>query len=215
MAINTQEFLQTMRTLQDNPDLENYSEMKLVEWYKQQIRKLKVYSYSELLANKFTNEGTGTTRSLRPLDGSLNLFMYSPKGSEKLPYYDTFPLVIPIRGYNSTYGGNQRSGAGFLGLNFHYLPYLLRFRLLIDLLPLGRLDDSVERLFIRYPEIKDINLAKPTIKRYLLNRVRSDYRYFSMEDYMTMMMTPIENFKKKPKVAVWADSRRIAVGDKS
>jgi len=31
---------------------------------------------------------------------------------------------------------------------------------------------------------------------------------------MTMMMAPIENFAKKPKVAVWADSRRIAVGDK-
>lgn len=202
MAVDTQQFLETMRTLQNNPELERYAETKLVDWYKEQIRNLKVYSYSSGLASDFMS--SDMTRSNRPMDGSLNLFLYSPKYEKKLPYYDRFPLVIPVK----------RTRNGFIGMNFHYLPYLLRFKLLMDLLPKGIMDRSVKKLFVRYPEIKDIDLAKPVIKRYLLDRVQSNYRYFNLEDYMTMMMAPIENFAKKPKVAVWADSRRIAVGDK-
>jgi len=212
VAVDTQQFLETMRTLQDNPELENYAETKLVDWYKEQIRNLKVYGYSSGLASDFMS--SDMTRSNRPMDGSLNLFLYSPKYEKKLPYYDRFPLVIPIKRFNSTSRGKKKSGAGFIGMNFHYLPYLLRFKLLMDLLPKGITDRSIEKLFVRYPEVKDIDLAKPVIKRYLLDRVQSNYRYFNLEDYMTMMMAPIENFAKKPKVAVWADSRRIAVGDK-
>ena len=212
MAVDTQQFLETMRTLQDNPELENYGETKLVDWYKEQIRNLKVYGYSSSLESDFMS--SDMTRSNRPMDGSLNLFLYSPKYEKKLPYYDRFPLVIPIRRFNSTSNGKKKSGAGFIGMNFHYLPYLLRYKLLMDLLPKGIMDRSIEKLFVRYPEVKDIDLAKPVIKRYLLDRVQSNYRYFSLEDYMTMMMAPIENFAKKPKVAIWADSRRIAVGDK-
>lgn len=212
MAVDTQQFLETMRTLQNNPELERYAETKLVDWYKEQIRNLKVYSYSSGLASDFMS--SDMTRSNRPMDGSLNLFLYSPKYEKKLPYYDRFPLVMPIRRFNSTSRGKKKSGAGFIGLNFHYLPYLLRFRLLMDLIPTGRINPDVDRLYVRYPEIRDNNLAKPVIKRYLLDRVQSNYRFFSMEDYMTILMAPIENFAKKPKVAVWADSRRIAVGDK-
>ncbi len=36
------------------------------------------------------------------------------------PYYDSFPLVLPL----------ETIKGGFMGLNFHYLPYILRFRLL-------------------------------------------------------------------------------------
>ena len=40
------------------------------------------------------------------------MFVYDPKTKAKLPFYDTFPLVLPI----DTFRG------GFIGLNFHYLP---------------------------------------------------------------------------------------------
>ena len=29
--------------------------------------------------------------------GTLNMFIYDPKHKNKLPFYDTFPLVLPIR----------------------------------------------------------------------------------------------------------------------
>ena len=32
----------------------------------------------------------------RPSLGRLNMFFYDPKYKKTLPYYDTFPLVLPI-----------------------------------------------------------------------------------------------------------------------
>ena len=56
----------------------------------------------------------------RPSTGRLNMFFYDPKTKARLPYYDVFPLVLPLESIKG----------GFMGLNFHYLPYILRFRLL-------------------------------------------------------------------------------------
>ena len=41
-----------------------------------------------------------------PFFGRLNMFIYDPKLKKKLPYYDTFPLVLPLENYND----------GFLGI---------------------------------------------------------------------------------------------------
>ena len=48
--------------------------------------------------------------SSTPFDGLLNMFFYDPKMKKKLPYYDRFPLILPIETYSN----------GFLGINFHY-----------------------------------------------------------------------------------------------
>ena len=53
-------------------------------------------------------------------DGLLNMFFYDPKMKKKLPYYDRFPLILPIEQYSD----------GFLGINFHYLSMPIRIRLL-------------------------------------------------------------------------------------
>ena len=55
-----------------------------------------------------------------PFYGRLNMFVYDPKHKKTLPYYDTFPLVLPIEKYPD----------GFLGCNLHYLPIPLRIKLL-------------------------------------------------------------------------------------
>ncbi len=43
--------------------------------------------------------------------GKMYFYFYDPKTKESMPYYDQFPLVIPIEKYND----------GFLGLNLHYI----------------------------------------------------------------------------------------------
>ena len=48
-------------------------------------------------------------RDNKPFYGKLNMFFYDPKHKKTLPYYDTFPLVLPLETYND----------GFLGLNLH------------------------------------------------------------------------------------------------
>ena len=43
--------------------------------------------------------------------GRMYFYFYDPKHKDTLPYYDRFPLVIPIERYSD----------GFLGLNLHYI----------------------------------------------------------------------------------------------
>ena len=59
--------------------------------------------------------------------GGLYFFFYNPKLRDDLPYYDIFPLVIPIEKYHD----------GFLGLNLHYLPIRYRQLLIQKLKPLS------------------------------------------------------------------------------
>jgi len=43
--------------------------------------------------------------------GKMYFYYYDPKTKDSMPYYDRFPLVIPIEQYSD----------GFLGLNLHYI----------------------------------------------------------------------------------------------
>jgi hypothetical protein len=66
------------------------------------------------LITPITKEKTRHTRHndrQKFLMGGLYYFMYDPKGKDDMPYYDRFPLVMPLK----------REVDGFLGLNFHYL----------------------------------------------------------------------------------------------
>ena len=76
------------------------------------------------------------------------MFIYAPKFGKKLPYYDTFPLVLPIESYND----------GFLGLNLHYLPIPLRIRLLDELSDFSNNTKFDESTFLRvsYKKVKGI-----------------------------------------------------------
>ena len=63
-----------------------------------------------------------------------------------------------------------------MGLNFHYLPYILRFRLLERLQKFadGGMK-STTKFNANYDDVKGINLVKPTIKKYLYNQTRSQF----------------------------------------
>src|SRR5210317_1672608 len=98
----------------------------------------------------------------RPSAGRMNFFVYDPKYKKTLPFYDTFPLVLPL----------EPIKGGFMGLNFHYLPYPLRFRLLerVQKFADGGLNEKT-KINANYDDVKAINLVKPTIKKYLYSHV--------------------------------------------
>ena len=125
-----------------------------------------------------------------PSAGRMNLFVYDPKYKKTLPFYDTFPLVLPL----------ETIKGGFMGLNFHYLPYALRARLL----------DAAGQDKLNVQEVKRSRLTKPTIKRYLFGYVKSMFLKIEDEDNLTAIMLPVQRFKKANETKVWADSRRIA-----
>jgi hypothetical protein len=54
--------------------------------------------------------------------GRMYFYFYDPKTKDSLPYYDRFPLVIPIERYSD----------GFLGLNLHYIHPKQRIIFLIN-----------------------------------------------------------------------------------
>jgi len=87
-------------------------EQKSLSWFSREIRK----------AAKDPNYQTFSIKT-DPFIGGLMFFIYDPKTKDKLPYWDRFPLVIPINLYPD----------GFLGLNLHYLPYYQRQLLLATL----------------------------------------------------------------------------------
>jgi hypothetical protein len=141
-----------------------------------------------------------------PEIGSMYFFLYDAKWKETLPYWDAFPLIVPIN-YTSN---------GMLGLNFHYLPYILRAKLLDTLLSLkATYNDSVfgqrKYMQVSYDVLKGLGTTvyKPTIKRYLWSHVRSNFAYVPSEEWEHAVFLPVEQFKKENKRAVWAESRDV------
>ena len=97
-------------------------------WFRNKIKELGDPTPSQLLRD-------GDVSST-PFDGLLNMFFYDPKMKKKLPYYDRFPLILPIETYSN----------GFLGINFHYLSMPIRIRLLDRVMNFAtnkKLDDNV------------------------------------------------------------------------
>ena len=162
------------------------------QWYRNRIKEFGAPSQRELL-----RDGRLAGRFHV---GRLNMFVYDPKLKQKLPCYDTFPLVLPIKRYSD----------GFLGINFHYLPYALRARLLEQVMKIGGRGSKEDMQIIAgWSKLDRVRLIKPTVKRYLNNHVRSRFRRIDSEDFVTAIMLPIQRFKKGSASTIWADSRKM------
>lgn len=144
-----------------------------------------------------------------PLVGHLYHFIYDPKYKETLKYYDIFPLTMPLNYTNN----------GFLGMNFHYLPPMLRAKLFDTLNGIRehveyRGMKEEEYLKISYGFLKGMGntIYKPTIKRYLWSHLKSNFAHIGSEEWENVIFLPSEQFKKAGKREVWSDSRRIIGG---
>jgi hypothetical protein len=171
-----------------------------IDWFRKNVRKTAVSSSrivreeQEHLVNSWTNVGFG----------QLYFVHYDPKHKKTLPVYDTFPLIIPIHRYKD----------GFLGMNLHYLPPILRAKLLDELYSTeSRTDISARKKFnITYSKLISFSnhaLVKPTIKRYLGNHFRSRFVKLPYEQWTAAVFLPVENFEKQSKAQVWNNSRKI------
>jgi len=166
---------------------------KSANWYRNNVQSIA----DRVTANKLMSQGKLIGR---PSAGRLNMFFYDPKLKKKLPYYDTFPLVLPL----------ESISGGFMGINFHYLPYLLRFRLLERLQKFadGGMK-STTKFEATYDSVKGINLIKPTIKKYLYSHVRSQFLRIDFDEAALAVYLPVQQFKKAGTTRVWSDSRRM------
>mgnify|MGYP001263699844 CR=1 FL=1 len=164
---------------------------KSASWYRNAINQIA----TPLTARKLMRE-----KKLigRPSAGRLNMFFYDPKTKARLPYFDVFPLVLPL----------EPIKGGFMGINFHYLPYLLRFKLLERLQKFadGGMKSST-KIIASYDDVKRINLVKPTIKKYLYSYARSQFLRIDFDEAALAAYLPVQQFRKAGTGKVWADSR--------
>ena len=166
---------------------------KSTNWYRDKIREFGTPKSMDLIRDG--------KQAASPFFGRLNMFFYDPKLKAKLPYYDRFPLVLPLEKYSD----------GFLGLNFHYLPIPLRIRLLdrmVDFSNNTKFDEST-KLNVSYNAIKSIKLIKPTLKRYLAGKVKSRFRRVDADEFTVATLLPVARFSKASAKEVYSDSRKM------
>lgn len=163
-------------------------------WYRTQVNKIA----SGTTAGQLFRQGKLTGR---PSVGRLNLFGYNPKLRKTLPYYDIFPLVLPL----------EPITGGFMGMNFHYLPPLLRFRLLerMQATATDQRFDSKTKFDVTYDDVKNIRIVKPTIKKYLYSHVQTGFLRINADEAAVAIYLPVQRFKKASEAQVYSDSRRF------
>ena len=183
-----------MASVFDNIKLKAGDTDRSATWYRTQVNKIASGKTAGQLFRDGTLQG-------RPSVGRLNLFGYNPKLRAKLPYYDIFPLVLPL----------EPISGGFMGMNFHYLPPLLRFRLLerMQARASDRRFNKNTRFEVNYDDVKAIKLVKPTIKKYLYAYVQTGFLRINADDAAVAIYLPVQRFKKASEARVYADSRKF------
>lgn len=173
-----------------------------VQWFRNQIRELGTPDQRTLIRE-------GMVRR-KPAVGQMNFFQYSPKYKDNrdvLPYYDMFPLIMPIMSDN----GMVVENGLFVGLNFHYLSIPMRVKLLNVITEFNNNDnfDETTRFRLTWNRIKRNKLVWPCVKRYRLDHIKSPFRVISAEDMMTAVLLPVQKFKHATDGQVYNRSNRI------
>lgn len=135
--------------------------------------------------------------------GKMYFFFYNPKLKDSLPYYDRFPLVIPIEQYSD----------GFLGLNLHYIHPKQRIIFLDKLSEVISDKDYDEntKLMLSYPFLKASSKMfekGPCIKRYYFTHVKSRFLEIKSNEWDIASFLPAENFSGASNSKVWSESRK-------
>jgi hypothetical protein len=172
------------------------SGVKSFNWFREKIQEFGKPGPQQLLRDGRRTKGVNF--------GTLNMFIYSPKHKDTLPYYDTFPLVLPI----------GPAAGGFMGLNFHYLPIQMRIRLLDKIVDGGgSLNVAAQsgkrpRLITDYSQLKRIPMAKAIVKHYLTGYVKSDFRAITSEELIVAALLPVQRFQKGSAQAAYLDTAK-------
>ena len=150
---------------------------KSYDWYRK-----KVASMTTPGARSLIRSGKAT---LRPKYGIMNLFGYDPKHKDKLPYYDTLPLILPL----------EPAKGGFIGLNFHYLKPGARVAFLRSLAneATDKRFDKKTRYNINW---RNNTFMRKTAKHYLFNHVRTSFLNITADEMAIAIFLPVARFKK-------------------
>ena len=161
-----------------------------MDWFKTRVGGLNV-SRQNLIRQ-------GPQRSRRIM-GAMMMFTYDPKHKKTLPFYDRFPLCIPV----------QKAKGGFHGLNLHYLQPSIRAQFL-DALYDTRTNDKFDlstKMQLEYQLLKGssrLRYFKPCFKHYLTKHIQGTFLLVEPQDWEIAIFLPTESFRKQGKTSVWS-----------
>jgi hypothetical protein len=167
-------------------------------WYRDTANKFRTVNERNLMK--------GDTDRLRsqPKIGHMYMFYYDAKHKETLPYFDRFPMIFPYK----------KVKGGFMGINLHYLPHILRAKLMDSLYDISSNDlyDETTKLRMSYNILSSASKYKwfkPCIKHYLTTQVRSRFLYVYPAEWDIALFLPLERFSCASKSKVWSDSKKL------
>jgi hypothetical protein len=137
--------------------------------------------------------------------GGMFIYQYDAKFKKILPYWDTHPLIFPIE-----------IGPGYMiGLNLHYLPPMIRAKLLDAILDLPTYKTAAQRAKMSYSIVKAFaasDLVKPTIHKYLISHITSNVIEITRDEWEYVAFLPLADFRSltgsSSLARVYADSRK-------
>jgi hypothetical protein len=132
------------------------------------------------------------------------MFFYHAKWEDVLPYWDMYPLIFVV-----DVGADY-----FYGINLHYLPPVLRAKLMDALYTIAvrNKDNKIMRLKLSYQVLKSASKFKefkPCFKKYLKSHLRSRFFYVEPREWDMAIALRTERFQKASKQTVWRQSRQI------
>ena len=176
------------------------------DWYEKHVR----IAAARMSANQFLVDNQAHAVH-RPELGDLMFFHYDPKTKEKLPYYDVFPMIIPIPVLNEKKIDKSKY---FFGVNLHYLDPHTRAAI-FDELSKYKTDDKsskATKLTHQWSVLSEIGKASSEskgplagcVKKYLFSHVKSKFIVVPPSEWKYVIWLPLERFHKESSETVWS-----------
>ena len=170
------------------------------EWFRDAAQQVRSVNRRRMMSDKQNIKTVLDNRCI----GKMYTFFYDPKYKDVLPYYDMFPLIFLV----------DFKENGFLGINLHYLPPVLRAKLMDSLYQTinnTKYDDTT-KLRISYQILASASKYrwfKPCLKHYLWDHVQGNYLNIEPTNWDSALMLPTEQFRKATRDKVWRESREM------
>ena len=185
-----QNYLVRYRISQANPAQARRHVKESMDWFSKQIPKDTKSAKSIMSQLK-----SGLKKKNSPMVGKMYLFSYlDPVHRKTLDLWDIYPLIFPFNWYTSKAGDKI-----FVGINMHYVPYRVRFKMLLKLLQIktGKKYKPNDKLKLSWGVIKSLTgtkLAEHCVHAYRFDHVTSPFTEIPANDWEIVTFMPLGKF---------------------
>lgn len=188
------------RFMEASPDEREALKTQSMGWLNLKVKALKQNEENlSFILNKYKET---------PAIGGMFFYTYDAKGKDELPYWDKFPLILLL----------EDQGNHFLGLNFHYLDYETRLKIISNIPASYDKTKNMKTANITYSQVKSSSkykdLKQYCIKKYIKNNVVGKILPVEAHEWIFAASLPVADFVKKGtkiknvKRDVWGKSKK-------